>query len=84
MPENISLSKQLLLSDDEVITVQTTIADCVKNPSTFENIIDGVLKHRLEWSGSQNFLAGFVLGRLLQDEIHKEQNVLHLKAPHAQ
>lgn len=79
----ISLTKQLFLSEDEATTVRTTIMNCAKNPGFFENLIDDVLKHRLEWSGSQNFLAGFILGRLLQDEMHKEQNTLHPGAPHA-
>lgn len=83
MADQISLSKQLFLSDDEVTTVQTAIAACAGTPCMFEDIVNCTLKNRLTWSSSQNFLAGFVLGRLLQDEIHKEENILHRKPPHA-
>jgi hypothetical protein len=73
--EMISLTDQLFLSELEASAVRDAIVEIVgrNQNGTFETLINAVLTHRLEWCASQNFLAGFILGRLLEVQEQIEQ-----------
>jgi hypothetical protein len=67
MPEMISLSKQMQMSENESNDVQNTIKGIIEtnDGTTYYDIIERVLIHRMRWSGSQNFYAGFIIARAL-------------------
>lgn len=75
----ISLSEQLGLSEAERAVVQETLHDVMSRTGDFKTAIDQVISLSTSWSPGQCFIAGFTVGRLLENADHKyKQEKNHL------
>jgi hypothetical protein len=67
----ISLSEQLGISESDRAIVQQTLHDVMSRTGDFKTAIDQVIALSTDWSPGQCFMAGFTIGRLLENADHK-------------